>query len=851
MADNDPADLRFTAARLFVALLDQGDMAGVVVFSTGSQPLGSGLTTINSPADRLQLARAIQPVAAAGWTDAKAAFGDLQAMLSRANLGGRKAVVVFMTDGTPEVAGAPAGYEDEVLAVAQGLGLPVLSIALTPVAQTPFLSRLAALTGGTVVPANDAADLLDAYLEVFGQIKDRAVVGSGQTTAPGVAELPLDPALAPYVESASLIVAKPVAAAAQLLGPDGSALDPDLPPAGVAFIEDPRFLAATVERPAGGPWGFALQGEGVAQARAILHCRLRVEAVAPQRFHEAGQPMPIVVRLFEEEADGERVKIIGEASYSAEITRPDGRRESLDQFYDDGTHGDARAGDGDYSRLYVNADQPGAYAIVVQARKGTVPVQRTIQVEAVEFPQLVVDEPTAGNYDIGQQLPLRVHLLGGTPPLLDAGDIVAHISAQSGAAEEVRLVAQGGAYTGSFIPREAGRYAVEFEARDAAYKGLPYTRTATAKGEIVVMPGVSIAGDPIDLGQVELATAREGVTITIAASSTSNQPEPLQARLEGLAGLELADTGDYSLPPHSLGPLTVHLRATSETGAGRLDGWMLFSAAPGVDLVGGAVPIRGELYQPTLRLSPALLDLGMPARCPGWYGRLPVTFACTSLQTETVRLGVWGQDGLRVEPAVVQVAPGEKGARVTLEFLPRQVPPPGTYTVSLTLQGRAGLEIVPGVSVPVTFRVPSTFRRCRIQLGGGAVLLMIIILAAVRVARDVIDSRRPPLVTGTLWYWPKESPSARTAVDLTGLRRTRVTIGRGGGCDVSIADPTLADEHAVLDAQKATDGVRVMLVPVGDVRVKYRALLGPSELRHGDALTMGEHEFRYLSDEGI
>ena len=48
----------------------------------------------------------------------------------------------------------------------------MLSIALTPAAQTPFLNRVAAETGGVVVPADDASDLLNACLEVFSQVKD-------------------------------------------------------------------------------------------------------------------------------------------------------------------------------------------------------------------------------------------------------------------------------------------------------------------------------------------------------------------------------------------------------------------------------------------------------------------------------------------------------------------------------------------------------------------------------------------------------------------------------------------------------------------------------------------------------
>jgi len=43
---------------------------------------------------------------------------------------------------------------------------------------------VAAETGGVLVPADDASDLLGACLEVFSQVKDRTVMGSGEVTMP-------------------------------------------------------------------------------------------------------------------------------------------------------------------------------------------------------------------------------------------------------------------------------------------------------------------------------------------------------------------------------------------------------------------------------------------------------------------------------------------------------------------------------------------------------------------------------------------------------------------------------------------------------------------------------------------
>lgn len=48
MKDNDPTDLRLTAAKLFISLLDPGDAVGIVNFSTKSE-IHAHLTTLNGP----------------------------------------------------------------------------------------------------------------------------------------------------------------------------------------------------------------------------------------------------------------------------------------------------------------------------------------------------------------------------------------------------------------------------------------------------------------------------------------------------------------------------------------------------------------------------------------------------------------------------------------------------------------------------------------------------------------------------------------------------------------------------------------------------------------------------------
>jgi len=843
----DPGNLRFTDAALFASLLDEGDALGLIAFATNSRRLTDGVVQIRSAADKQALVAALAPLSADGWTDFKAAFAEAGAMLKGADLAGRRAVVICLTDGKPEIPQPYATYEDEALAEARSLGVPVMSIALTPAALSPFLSRLAAETGGAVIPADEADDLLDAYLAVFSGIKDRTVLGADIRMAPGIALLPLDPALMPYVERVSFVSVQPAAVKTQLLAPDGKEVAAGSP--GVSFImaTNPQFTVVTVDRPAVGAWGFRLQGSGAVQARAVLRSRLRVEVVAPGTLHEVSQPMPVVMRLMEEKSDGRTVKVIGEASFSALITRPDGRQESLDRFYDDGTHGDARASDGDFTRLYVNADQPGAYTILVRGAKGMVPVEQTARVQAITFPMLVADDLDGAKFAVrGQPVTIAARLEGGTYGQFDGGIVVARITAPGGSAEEIELKWDGGRYSGSYLPLQDGVYQADFTPRGATYQGLPYGHTTSARFEARIVPALIVATAPQELGLLETVAARQGVTVTIPITSTSRQLEQVQVSLEGMTGWTLSGGATVSIPTGS-GRLAVGLRATAGVALGPVSGQLSFAARSGVDLLGGAVPLRGEVYQPALTLQPAAIDLGSAATCTGWSGSVVMTIESSSHEQEVVKLRLAGLPGVRVEPETVTVQPGQ--SQLTLTVAPEATLAPGHYTARLLLEGRSGLNLP--AEEPIAFDVAPLATRCKGQIAGGGVALLALLGGIVLTVRRVRTATKPPLVTGTLRHWPTGRLGETADVDLTALQRSRIVVGSGTGCAVVIRDSALGEEACALAAEQADGEVRIVLHPIGEVRRGYRAVADAVTLGHKDTFVMGNREYQYLSDQGL
>jgi Mg-chelatase subunit ChlD len=117
METSDPGDLRCTALRMFIALLDDGDRAGVVRFSTGSAALTEGIVALGTHRDGLLDAAQFCP--AEGYTDIKAAFVEAGGMLSRGTLSADEPVsLILLTDGKPEIEKPYPDYEQEVLEIA-------------------------------------------------------------------------------------------------------------------------------------------------------------------------------------------------------------------------------------------------------------------------------------------------------------------------------------------------------------------------------------------------------------------------------------------------------------------------------------------------------------------------------------------------------------------------------------------------------------------------------------------------------------------------------------------------------------------------------------------------------------
>jgi hypothetical protein len=867
MERNDPEGLRFMAAQLFVALLDIGDQVGLIDFSTGSQALTDGLVTINSPADKADLIELLAPKPPEGYTDIKAALEEAAAMLSEAEGCGAR-TLVLLTDGEPEIESKYPEYEDEALDVARDLGVPVMSIALTPEGESVFLQRLSGATDppGIVIPAADAEALLDAYLDVLSLLKDRTVSGGDGVWAPTDVVLTIDPALVPYIDQVSFVVSMSPGVKATLVAPDGTPVSPDDP--NVVFSQtDPRFAVYTITEPVGGDWTFRLEGEGKVLARAVLRSRLRVSPLGPGPFHPQGRPMLIVANLIEEAPDGTPIILIGEATFSAEIRQPDGTREALDMLYDDGTHGDVKAADGDFTGLYVNTDLPGVYEITLRGRKGVVPATGRLRVTVVPFPELAIEAPEVGLHEVrGEPLEVSVALTGAEPASLDRGEVVAEITTPGERVVDLPLVASDGEtrYTGSYLPPADGEYTIRFTLADAYYKGVAYEAEAVQTFSVVLIPTVTILDEAVDLGTIERAQMVKGVSVSLNASSTSQATERITVTLAGVPGVTLVDVKPSELGPVQQTRLALTLQGT-DVEPGDYEATLTISVRDRVDLGRRQIPLRFTLYVPVLTIEneETTFDLGeIRVDHLGEARQIQLDIHSSSIQEEPLEVdSVAGVEGLETALSVDTVPPDETTTVDLTLNLPQDLTE-GEYQAEVNLSTREWAEVTPSTVTIVWSVTPIPWIELYglpVALGAlvllGSVLVLIIGIRRALVQRPwgvLMIVRAPP---GTL---KRDYPL------LNSDGRGRIFVGRKRRCQIRLDHSSIEPLHAVIFAKKRkvteqTEGkkrpttvknpvclIRNLgkgVVEVGGVRLREEQISRP--LQDKTPVIFGDFEFQW------
>ena len=79
------------------------------------------------------------------------------------------------------------------------------------------------------------------------------------------------------------------------------------------------------------------------------------------------------------------------------------------------------------------------------------------------------------------------------------------------------------------------------------------------------------------------------------------------------------------------------------------------------------------------------------------------------------------------------------------------------------------------------------------------------------------------------------------------IQRDRTTVGRGPGVDIAFDDETMSREHASFEVRGGAMHLRDLASTNGVLVNGARVL--DSELKHGDRLELGDHQFQLVLEE--
>ncbi|HOR19646.1 MAG TPA: VWA domain-containing protein [Brevefilum sp.] len=866
MASTDPYDLRYTAVKLMISSLDLGDKVGFVRFATTSSKVTDGLVRLSSEQDKQDLLDLIQPVEPYGYTDFKAGFEDARALLNSESLASFQKVVIFLTDGDPQIPNPYSGYLKDVMSVANSLEVPIYAIGLTPAGQTAILANIASETSGELIPANTANDLVDSFLHILGQLKDRTVIRPEERSDERSFNFYMDQSLVPYISKISFVASHTSNMLVRLISPSGEEVVGSDPSVSFLMDSDPSFTVLTIDAPENGDWQLIAASPGEIQARAILRSRLRTTIISPQGLVQAGKPALIVANVIEEMKDGALVKVVGDAAFSAEIILPDGSRQSLDRFYDDGTHGDQLADDGNFSREFVDTQMVGTYVITLTGKKGLIPVSTYRTFSTIEIPSLQIVEPRNPYYEIRiDPIPMEFVFESSDQPLSNfEGELKLILTDPTGKTQTLDLGQSDERFSTSFMPTQDGKYSYRIDTTSALIRGITLDQEIAGEFEVKIIQSIKVEGSFLGFGEplpdqrFEIGRVSEGIPLTIKVSSTSSQDEAIHASVVQLPGFDLLEKDAFTVNPGMVNTIALHLKGSDALKPGIWNGFIQLSPASNVDVPEAEIPVSFELYQKTITFSIDQVNV----EC----GRLQcfkvesisvlVDSFSNSDREEIVIFSLDGLPNLTIINPKQYISAGASKLTIELDTEPSLQPGifDGIFQLSSETQKMALINEKGGSDLRFTIKIPGMWERCNklIFLGAGSIFALVVIISL-----GIKKKKRArPLVLGSLIYWNGASPEMKITVDLNEYNKRDVTVGStlsaseptSGVTDIRIADSSLQNHHLTIHADREGGELLLSIIPVGNVNEGFRIHTDTFYIEENHVYSIGQTEFKIIFD---
>ena len=371
MDDNDPRDLRKSAANLFIGLaasdVQSGVQIGVVDFDSWAVTLAP-LTLVN-PAGKTQLENAVRQIDSSGGTDIPDGLRRGFDVLSAAENPDVSKAAVLLTDGQDSSSAA------QIVSNYDAKGWSIYTIGLGTGVDRSRLQNIAAGTPEGEYYQVDLSKIQEIYNKILAKITRKSVLSSlrGFLNQDQVVIKPVS--IDDAVSQADFTLSWQGSTIEMVLvDPSGTEITPDLAPTlGIGYQVAPTFVIYTVDNPMEGEWKMRMMGadippEGEPYSLVVTGTSDFVtNLLAFEANYAIGDTIRIGLRIQEKNGDTSQ-PVLG-ATASADVVRPDGRIETFNLF-DDGIHNDSAAGDGVYASNYTNVDMLGTYLIRASAQNG-------------------------------------------------------------------------------------------------------------------------------------------------------------------------------------------------------------------------------------------------------------------------------------------------------------------------------------------------------------------------------------------------------------------------------------------------------------------------------------------------
>ncbi|MBV9786576.1 MAG: VWA domain-containing protein [Chloroflexi bacterium] len=610
MQDNDPRDMRISAAKLFVNLGAKGDQIGLV--SMGDAQSTQAMMSLSEIDGFTQFAwdrfNAIEaPNELSNWTymGSALALSD-QVLESAANKNPQRAVLL-LTDGLPTATDADKASEEQKLknAVAKlkQEGVKIFPIALGPNADVNFLqNELATPTNGLVRRAESADQLLGVYIEIMTLLQEGRYVDSYDVTGEVdtfLAEVnprqlidqinfmfPAVNGQAPEVQNL-ILPSTPTSSLDKLL----RFQDPNWS----MWLARPEYVPRF-----NGEWRVTLDtDQPIVPVIAVIKSDLRTRLIEPiasvpdddttVRYYPAGRPLLIRAGARNQSDTFER-----RLGLFAQMVTPE--EWPGFELIDGGERHDLLPEDGQSAGLYEQPMQPGNYQLKVNlsATDEHVQLARRYELIVEPLPTMQVEVEPDGILPVGEPVQIRVKwALDNQPADMVGAEIQAAVQRDGKTIETIALApGEEGVWEGQYMPAQSGAYSfaltahAEWESPDRGAR--IYTDYDVVEYDVSKQPLVEVS---VDDAADRVNSLRDGIQRTVAFRSFSDQPVELKVDVAGVPGGQVFPQ-TLRIGPRETGNRTVTVTSPNSLESRDWQAQLKLEGTPDVRLSTTELPIR-------------------------------------------------------------------------------------------------------------------------------------------------------------------------------------------------------------------------------------------------------------------